>query len=417
MELRRYTLGLAALVLCVSACSSGGRKQSAPTNDRCATTRVAPTRPAGQNARTSAAAERGVVFYNRDVGDLLGVPVPDPHSGIWFLIGRATKVDLDHLDARRHARVDPAAQVVCGGQRELESGPRRARSDAGRRSRRHRVGARPACARRGHGARASTARLIPFGPLPDNHDAELSQPLPVRGAHAQQVLASDGSGHVAFALTATSIIREYSATTGRFTDLELPTGADALSLRYFADRGLAIGIDNFVNGDRTHTIVAQPERRVVRPDRGGKRRGAEPVLGLSRDRRSVPRPYAPEPGRHHNRDRASRLGPGADRWRSTRPERNARRGDATGHHDREDARRTRSSWRHSTMPTNRALRFPGEVSSVPLGPAGARRSSTRRSVASSCPTMWWSVADGSIWQFITQYNGTPGLTVERVEKY
>ena len=25
--------------------------------------------------------------------------------------------------------------------------------------------------------------------------------------------------------------------------------------------------------------------------------------------------------------------------------------------------------------------------------------------------------DGSIWQFITQYNGTPGLTVERVEKY
>ena len=26
-------------------------------------------------------------------------------------------------------------------------------------------------------------------------------------------------------------------------------------------------------------------------------------------------------------------------------------------------------------------------------------------------------SDGSIWQLITEYNGTPGLTIERVENY
>ena len=416
MELRRwYAAGLAALVLGMSACSSGAGKQSAPTTTGVATTRVAPTRPAGQNARTPAAAKRGVVFHNRDVGDLLGVPVPDPHSGIWFLIGRATKVDLDHLDAAGTLSSIALPKAFAGGSANSDPGlgehdPTLAVDPDGT------VWVLGPRALAEATAGASTAKLIPFGPLPDNHDAELSQPLPVRGGHAQQVLASDGSGHVAFALTATSIIREYTAGTGRFTDLELPTGADAMSLRYFADGGLAIGIDNFVNGDRTHAIVAPAEGALSAPIEVGNAEVLNPYSGSAVIAGAFP-------GRTIlNRDGTTTAialpvsGPaptgGVQRGKNGTLVVPSQPGITIVKSASDPVVTATLHYAGEPCPPTSGGGFTG-----PTGPGG-------RAPVVHLPERCFVVpdhvlvgSDGSIWQLITEYNGTPGLTIERVENY
>jgi hypothetical protein len=416
MKLRQwYAVGLAALVLCVSACSSGGGKQSAPTTTGVSTTRVAPTRPAGDNARTASAAKRGVVFHNRDVGDLLGAPVPDPHSGIWFLIGRATKVDLDHLD--------PAGAVVSIALPKAFAGGS-ANSDPGLGEHDPTLAVDPdgtvwvlgprmlAEARPG----ASTARLIPFGPLPDNPDAELSQPLPVRGAHAQQVLASDGSGHVAFALTATSIIREYSARTGRFSDLQLPTGADALSLRYFAGGGLAIGLDNFVNGDQSHAIVAQPDGALSAPIDVGNSDVLNPYSGTA----VIAGAY---PGRTIlNRDGTTTAmalpvsGPaptgGVQRGRKGTLIVPTQQGITVVKSASDPI--VAATIHYASEPC------PPTSGGGPIGPTPPGGQAPLVHAPERCfivPDHVSVGSDGSVWQLITEYIGTPGLTVERVANY
>ena len=355
------------------------------------------------------------MFYNRDVGDLLGVPVPDPHSGIWFLIGRATKVDLDHLDAAGTLVSIPLPKSFAGGSANSNPGlgehdPTLAVDPDGTA---WVLGPRALAEAT---ARASTARLIPFGPLPDNHDAELSQPLPARGAHAQQVLASDGAGHVAFALTATSIIREYSATTGRFTDLELPTGADAMSLRYFADGGLAIGIDNFVNGDRTHAIVAQPNGALSAPIEVGNAEVLNPYSGaaviagafpgrtlLNRDGTTTPIALpvsGPAPTGGVQRGRNGALVVATPRGITIVKRASDPVVMATLHYADEPC------------PPISGGGFIG-----PTGPGGRAPVVYPPERCFIVPEHVVVGTDGSIWQFITQYNGTPGLTVERVEKY
>jgi hypothetical protein len=412
---RSYACGLAVLALCASACSSGGAKQSAPTTTVVSSSRVAPTHPAGRIAGASTAAKRGVVFHNRDTGDLLGSPVPDPHSGIWFLIDRATKVDLDHLVAGGALASIPLPKEFAGGSANPNPGlgehdPTLAVDPDGT------VWALGPRTLAEVAPGASTAKLIPFGPLPDNPDAELSQPLPLRGDHAQQVLTSDGSGRVAFALTATSVIREYNAETGVFSDLKLPTGADAMSLRYFADGGLAIGIDNFVNGDRTHAIVAQPDGALSAPIDVGNAGVLNPYSGTAVIAGAFP-------GRTIlNRDGTTTAialpvsGPA--------PTGGVQRG------------------RNGTLvvPTQQGITISKSVSDpvvaatlhyarerCPLTSGGGALGSTApggRAPVVHAPVTCFVVpdhvlvgSDGSVWQLITQYNDTPGLTVERVEHY
>jgi hypothetical protein len=110
-----------------------------------------------------------------------------------------------------------------------------------------------------------TARLIPFGPLPDNAAAEAFRPPDLRGIHSPVVLASDGNGHVALALNATSAVRVYNAGRGTFTDVPLPRASDAWSLRYFDDGGLAIGLVSYTGAIPTTAVIATPDGSLSQP--------------------------------------------------------------------------------------------------------------------------------------------------------
>ena len=227
------------------------------------TARVAPRRSPAVSAPLPAARGSVVVLYDADSGELLGAPVADPQAGIWYLILRATKVDLDHLDASGSVSSIQLPKDFAGGSANDNPGlgehePTLAVDRNGTvwvLGRRSLAEVRPG---------ASAATFIPFGPLPDNHGTDRSAP-DARDSLVQQVLVSNGAGRVAFALTATPIVREYDANTGRFIDVHLPAGSHAESLRFFGDGSLAIGIDNVVNGDRTHARIARPDGTLTAP--------------------------------------------------------------------------------------------------------------------------------------------------------
>ena len=102
---------------------------------------------------------------------------------------------------------------------------------------------------------ASSAKLIPLGQLPDNAAAEGFRPPELHGLHSPAALASDGAGHVALALDATSVVRVYDAENGTFNDVQLPKATDASSLRYFRDGKLAIGLVRYGDGKPAITAV------------------------------------------------------------------------------------------------------------------------------------------------------------------
>jgi hypothetical protein len=112
---------------------------------------------------------------------------------------------------------------------------------------------------------ATKATLIPLGQLPDNAVAEGFRPPELRQIHSPVTLASDGAGHVALALDATSAVRVYSSRDGHFSDLQLPDGTDALSLSYFHDGSLAIGLGSYTGDKANKAVVAAPDGSLSQP--------------------------------------------------------------------------------------------------------------------------------------------------------
>jgi hypothetical protein len=99
---------------------------------------------------------------------------------------------------------------------------------------------------------ANTGKLIRLGHFPDNGLG----PTGFGGAYAPSALASDGAGHVALALSATSAVRVYNSRSGTFSDVRLPNATDAVSLRYFGDGKLAIGLVRIGQPETTAVIAS-----------------------------------------------------------------------------------------------------------------------------------------------------------------
>jgi hypothetical protein len=113
---------------------------------------------------------------------------------------------------------------------------------------------------------ATSAKLIPVGPLPDDSVAEGFRPPELRGIHSPVALASDGAGHIALALDATPAVRVYDAESATFTDISLPMNTDAFSLRYFPDGELAIGLASYGDGKpATTAAIASTDGSLSRP--------------------------------------------------------------------------------------------------------------------------------------------------------
>jgi len=105
---------------------------------------------------------------------------------------------------------------------------------------------------------ATSAKLIPLGPLPNNLRTE---GFP---AHTPVALASDGGGHVAVALQATSLVRVYNSRSGTLSDVRLPNATDGVSLRYFRDGRLAIGLA-FYGGLPNKAVIANTDGSLSQP--------------------------------------------------------------------------------------------------------------------------------------------------------
>ena len=218
----------------ITAChgtSSAGGGASAPAQQRSATT-PAPRRPL-----------QSVVVLDRGENEgLFGADfVPDPASGVWFVItdNDSGAVRLDHLDADGSVRSIPLPSefAIGAGRRDpmLAIDPDGTAWVLGQRSLAE------------VGRAATMPKLIPLGRWPNTE------------IHEPQVLASDGAGDVAVALEDTTLVRVYNAHTASFSDLTLPVGTDAWSLRYFADGSLAIGLSGFDSSPFTRTaLIASP---------------------------------------------------------------------------------------------------------------------------------------------------------------
>jgi hypothetical protein len=118
---------------------------------------------------------------------------------------------------------------------------------------------------------AGAAKLIPLGQLPDAGRG----PNGFGAAPTPYALASDGAGHVALALLDTSVVRVYDSRHGTFTDVRLPTSTEALSLRYFGDGKLAIGLAGYV-GRATTAIIASTDGSRSQPIEVGESTVAKP---------------------------------------------------------------------------------------------------------------------------------------------
>jgi len=213
------------LILTVGACGSGGEKQTAATT----TTATSPARSA---LRTAAVLDR-IVDGSIDIQQV----ALDAHGGAWFMFGETLK----HLDAAGSVTVvrlpkgftviqdtvspqvvvDPSGTAWVIGQSDLAE---------------VKLG-------------ATSAKLIPLGPVPNNARTDGSTHPPV-------ALASDGGGHVAVALDGTSAVRVCNTRSGTFSDVRLPNATDAASLRYFGDGKLAIGLVRIGQPETTAVIAS-----------------------------------------------------------------------------------------------------------------------------------------------------------------
>jgi len=233
---------VAGIVLSVVLLAACGAK------DQAAHVRVSssPSAPAALSSK--------VAYSTASDAEVFGEPVADPTSGIWYMTGT---VNLDHLNSS-------AALTSISLPREFYAGreswdPTFAVDPDGT------AWALGASDLAEVTAGAQTAKLIPLGPLPDNGTAESYRPSDLRGVHSPQVLASDGGGHIAVALSATSVVRVYSRANGTFSDLDLPTGTDAWSLRYFGNGSLAIGLENYLHHDSTYAVIASTDGSLSQP--------------------------------------------------------------------------------------------------------------------------------------------------------
>lgn len=192
-----------------------------------------------------------VVLDRGENADLFGADlVPDPTSGVWFVItdNDSGAVRLDHLGANGSLRSIPLPSefAIGAGSRDpmLAIDPDGTAWILGQRSLAE------------VGRTATTPRLIPLGRWPNTE------------IHDPQALASDGAGHVAVAFEDTTLVRVYNASTASFSDLTLPVGTDAWSLRYFADGSLAIGLTIF-HAQPTVALIASPGGSLSRGIRVG----------------------------------------------------------------------------------------------------------------------------------------------------
>ncbi len=245
VRMRSYQVGLLAVVLCLAACSSGSGKHAM------ATSTTGTSGSTTTNALARGQLQPVVVLDRVENADLYGADlVSDPRSGVWFVISdnESGAVRLDHLDAKGSLRSIPLPAEFANGAGSPD--PMLAVDPDGTAW----VLGQSALAEVGR--TAVMPKLIPLGSWPNTEP------------HTPRVLASDGAGHVAVAFDDTTVVRVYNARSGTFSDVSLPVGTDAWSLRYFADGSLAIGLTIF-HAQPTVALIATPSGSLSRGIRVG----------------------------------------------------------------------------------------------------------------------------------------------------